>query len=920
MESALRLYLHVFLHDLFSFLGLGTAFSDPRLSSLCRLIARMLLSSHRFRALFTCCCALFVVLGLGGGALHSAHGQTADSLRPAETHQLRALRVDAPPTLDGRLTEALWARADSATGFRQTRPSPGAPASRRTVAHVSYDSEYLYVGARMYDAPDSIAAQVMGRDEFGYTDRFVVSIGSYNNDRNAFVFRVSPAGSRVDGVLSNDTDNDTSWDGVWTAKTRIDSLGWTAEIRIPLSQLRYSAVPPDSTAQWGINFRRDIARYSEGVSWAPLDPTVDRTVSLFGSLRNLRDLPSPRRLELQPYTAGQMDRPAAGNPLNAPTEWTGRVGGDLQYGLTSNTTLQATINPDFGQVEADPSQINLSAFETFFPEKRPFFVEDADIFDVQEAPRLFYSRRIGRQPQGPLPDSAIAHTTPDRTTILGAAKLTGRTAGGWEVGAIEAVTSQESATLIDENGDRGQAVVEPTSNYAAARARKNLRGGRSTVGGVITAANRPGLEPRLADDMHRAAYAGGIDGRHRFGNETYEFSGSVLGSQVRGTSAALQQTQTSPVHYYQRPDADHLSIDSTATTLNGWDLNARLDKIAGRWRWEAAAGATSPGFEINDLGFLQQADEITSAVGLSYFNADTYNSLREVQGSVSYEHAWTFGGAPTQRRLSYAGAVRFLSDRSLELGGDTELATVAPTQLRGGPALRTNGSSRLYVSYEGTRQSALRLDLTTSYRTTFGVDGYSASIEPTLRYRPTTRAEVSLSPTLSLSRDASQYIETVTNGPAPRYVFGKIDRRTFSITTRASYAFTPEATLQVYAQPFVASGDYHAFATVDAPRADAFDDRFARIDARYDAAADAYQVDATPAYSFNNPDFTFKQLRSTVVFRWQYRRGSTLYLVWNRGRTLSENGARFAPARGLGDLFRGGSNTFAVKLDFWLDA
>ncbi len=880
----------------------------------------MLRSPPRVRALLAYWCALSVVLAWGGGAPHPAQGQAADSLRAAETHQLRAVRVDTPPTLDGRLTDAPWARADSATNFRQTRPSPGAPASRRTVARVLYDSEYLYVGARMYDDPDSIAAQVMGRDEFGYTDRFVVSIGSYNNDRNAFVFRVNPVGSRVDGVLSNDTDNDTSWDGVWTAETRIDSLGWTAEIRIPLSQLRYATVPPDSTAKWGINFRRDIARYSEGVSWAPLDPTIDRTVSLFGSLYNLRDLPSPRRLELQPYAAGQMERPAAGTPLSDPTEWTGRVGGDLQYGLTSNTTLQATINPDFGQVEADPSQINLSAFETFFPEKRPFFVEDADIFDVQEAPRLFYSRRIGRQPQGTLPDSAVTHTAPDRTTILGAAKLTGRTAGGWEVGAIEAVTSQESAPLLDESGDRARAVVEPTSNYAAARARKNLNGGRSTVGGIVTAANRPGLEPRLADEMHRAAYAGGVDGRHRFGDETYEVSGSVLGSQVRGTSAALRRTQTSPVHYYQRPDAGYLSVDSTATTLNGWDLNTRLDKIAGRWRWEVAAGATSPGFEINDLGFLRQADEITSAVGLSYFNADTYDSLRDVRGSLSYEQAWSFGGASTQRRLSYAGRIGFLSDRSLELGGDTELATVAPSELRGGPALRTNGSSRLYVSYDGSRQSALRLDLTTSYRTTFGVDGYSASIEPALRYRPTTRAEVSLSPALSLSRDASQYIETVTTGPAPRYVFGKIDRRTVSLTTRASYAFTPEATLQVYAQPFVASGDYHSFATVDAPRADTYADRFAPIDAQYDAAADAYRVDASPPYAFDNPDFTFKQLRSTVVFQWQYRRGSTLYLVWNRGQTLSENNARFAPARGLGDLFRGGSNTFALKIDFWLDA
>jgi hypothetical protein len=831
---------------------------------------------------------------------------------------LQALRVDTPPTVDGRLTEAAWAQADSATGFRQTRPSPGAPASRPTVAHVLYDNDYVYVGARMYDDPDSIAAQVMGRDEFGYTDRFVVSIGSYNNDRNAFVFRVSPVGSRVDGVLANDTDNDTSWDGVWTAETTIDSLGWTAEIRIPLSQLRYAAIPPDSTGKWGINFRRDIARHSEGVSWAPLDPTVDRTVSLFGSLHNLRGLPSPRRLELQPYTAGRLERPETTTALQDPTEWSGRVGGDLQYGLTPSTTLQATINPDFGQVEADPSQINLSAFETFFPEKRPFFVEDADIFDVQEAPRLFYSRRIGRQPQGSLPDSATASTRPDRTTILGAAKLTGRTAGGWEIGAIEAVTAQESATLLDANGNRTRTVVEPTTNYAVARMRKNFRGGRSTVGGIATAAHRPSMESRLADDMHRAAYAGGLDGRHRFGDEHYELSGSLLGSQVRGTPSALRQTQTAPTHYFQRPDADHLSVDSSATSLRGWSLNTTLQKIAGQWRWEAIAGATSPGFEINDLGFLQQADEVSAGVGLSYLDASQGHTFREVQGSLSHERAWTFGGAPTLRTFSYAASVTFRNNHSLELGGNTDRPTVALGQLRGGPALRTNGRSRLYLSYGGNRQSDLRLDLTTSYRTTFGTDGYAASVQPTLRYRPTTRAEVSLSPELSLSRDASQYVDRASPGGATEYVFGTIERRTLSITTRASYTFTPEATLQVYAQPFVASGDYHNFTRVAAPRAAAYADRFAPIDAQYDPTTDTYQVNGSPGYSFDDPDFTFQQLRSTVVFRWQYRRGSTLYLVWNRGRTLSQNEARFTPARSAGDLFRGGSNTFAVKLNFWL--
>jgi len=868
-----------------------------------------------------------LLLGLLTGVLlwtQPAQAQSAaDSTRPALTHQLRALRVDTSPELDGRLTEAAWARADSATGFRQTRPSPGTPASRRTVARVLYDDDHIYVGARMYDDPDSIAAQVLGRDGFGYTDRFIVSLGSYNDDRNAFRFRVSPAGSRVDGVLSNDTDDDTSWDGVWTAETHVDSLGWTVEIRIPLSQLRYATIPEGQTATWGLNFKRDIARRSESASWAPLDPNVDRTVSLYGSLRGLRGLAATRNLEISPYTVGRIERPATSTALQDPTEWSARIGGDVRYGLTPNVSLRATINPDFGQVEADPSRINLSAFETFFPEKRPFFVEGADIFDVQEAPRLFYSRRIGRRPQGAVPDSADVSTMPDRTSILGAAKLTGRTAGNWEIGILDAVTTQETATILDETGDRATPVVEPATHYGVARVRKNLRGGRSTVGGIVTATNRPGLEPRLANDMHRTAYTGGLDGRHRFADETYELSGSLLASQVRGTPTALLQTQTSSAHYFQRPDAGHVSIDSSRTRLSGWSGGTEIEKISGRWRWRTSLRTESPGFEINDLGFFRRADEVSVSGGINYFNAEEGDTFRQIRGELFQHNEWTFGGEPTSRFLFYFFGVTFRNNHSVNLDGQIRTSTLSPTALRGGPALRENGSANVGVNYSSDRRDALQVGLSANYRSAFGTDGYSYGIRPELRWRPTSRATVSLEPRLSVSRDPSQYVESVTEAGQTEYVFGEIRRRTLAVTTRAAYTFSPEITLQLYAQPFIGTGDYSAFATVDRPTADAFETRFDALGSRasYDDATDTYRVDADrdgqTDYSFDDPDFTFQQLRSTVVFRWHYRRGSNLYFVWNRGRTLSRGVADFDPADGFGPLFRGGSNTFAVKMDFW---
>ena len=465
--------------------------------------------------------------------------------------------------------------------------------------------------------------------------------------------------------------------------------------------------------------------------------------------------------------------------------------------------------------------------------------------------------------------------------------------------------------------------MEPATHYGVARVRKNLRGGRSTVGGILTATNRPGLEPRLANDMHRAAYTGGLDGRHRFAEETYEVSGSFLASQVRGTPAALLQTQTGAAHYFQRPDAEHVSVDSSRTRLSGWSGGAALEKISGRWRWQTSVGAESPGFEINDLGFLRRSDEMSVGGGINYFNAEAGNTFRRIRGEVFQYNEWSFGGGAHRRFLFYFLGGTFHNNHSVNVNGQVRLSTLSMTALRGGPALRENGSANVGLNYSSDRQDALQVGLSANYRTAFGTDGHSYGIRPEVRWRPTSRAMVSLEPRLSVSRDPSQYVESVTEAGQTEYVFGEIRRRTLAITTRASYTFSPEITLQLYAQPFIGTGDYNNFATVDQPTADAFGARFDALGDRasFDATDDTYRVDTDrdgrPNYSFGNPDFTFQQLRSTVVFRWQYRRGSTLYLVWNRGRTLSHGVADFSPIDGFGNLFRGGSNTVAVKVDFW---
>jgi hypothetical protein len=423
--------------------------------------------------------------------------------------------------------------------------------------------------------------------------------------------------------------------------------------------------------------------------------------------------------------------------------------------------------------------------------------------------------------------------------------------------------------------------------------------------------------------MHRAAYTGGLDGRHRFADETYALSGSVLASQVRGTPGALLRTQTDATHYFQRPDADHVSVDSSRTRLSGWSGGAELKRIRGRWRWETSVGATSPGFEINDLGFLRRGDEMSVGAGLNYSDPEEGDLFRRVNARLFQYNEWTFGGEPTERFLFYFLGGTFRNNHSLNVNGRVQLSSFSMTALRGGPALRENSNASVGLNYNSDRRNALQVGLSANYQRAFGTYGRSYGLRSELRWRPTARATVSMEPRLSISRDPSQYVTSVTDDGDTEYVFGEIERRTAAVTTRASYTFSPELTLQVYAQPFIGTGEYSAFSTVDQPAAEAFGARFDALEDQADVSTtdDTYQVDTDrdgqTDYTFGDPDFTFQQLRSTVVFRWQYQRGSNLYLVWNRGRTLSDGTADFAPVDGLGALFRGGANTFAVKMDFW---
>ena len=859
----------------------------------------------------------------------------AAGLRPDPSPPLHlvAQRASAPPVLEGRLDEPLWASAPVASGFVQARPVPGAAGTERTEVRVAYDDGAVYVAARMFDTrPDSIVGRLARRDQDVHSDWFSVALDSYHDRRTAFVFAVNPRGVKRDLVITNDQGGDDGWDAVWDAAVRTDSLGWTVEFRIPLSQLRFRA--GDGGGTWGINFERRIARRDEVSHWAPLPPDASGVVSRYGTLQGLRGLRAPRRLEVQPYTVARVTRApgAAADPYHQPTEWFGSAGADVKYGLTSELTLTATINPDFGQVEADPSEVNLSGFESYFEEKRPFFTEGADLFQTGY-PQLFYSRRVGRAPQGSPPAADFADVPPS-TTILGAAKLTGKT-GGWSIGLLDAVTADERARFTSAQG-QGSARVEPLTNYAVARIARDFRGGRSGVGGIVTATHRR-LDGGF-DFLPSSGYAGGIDARHRFGD--YEVSGAVLGSLIAGSDTAVARVQRGAGHYFQRPGARHLAYDPSRGTLGGYAAHATVEKTGGgSWSWQLYGHAFSPGFEVNDLGYHFGADELRQYAVVGYQQHKPGRVFRNWHASVSQAADWTFGG---ERKDAFVEA-----DFGFQLPNQwnafgwfmRHVGGIAPDALRGGPAVLWPGQSMGGLSLRTDPRRKVRLGFGSNWSVQDGTGTRRLSLSPSVTVRPSQRMDVSLRPSLSWNRATWQYVgrrRDANAGGVDRYVVGHLDQATASLTARVDLSFTPELSLQLYASPFVSAGDYTDFREVANPRARGFDSRFRPLGGELRecvapsggvfygvrAQRDGCGTDeggAGFAYRFGNPDFNLREFRSNAVLRWEYRPGSTLFVVWSNGRSSFAADGRMDAWDDTADLFRArGINVLLVKLSYWL--
>jgi hypothetical protein len=860
-----------------------------------------------------------------------AGGTEGDTLRQTDARAVRALQAvriqGSPPVIDGDLSDPVWQTAPVATDFVQVEPREGAPASERTEARILYDDEALYVAIRAFDSsPDSITAQLTRRDQHSVSDRVHVLIDSYFDRRTAFHFAVNPVGVKMDFYRYDDNREDIGWDAVWDVATRVDEEGWTAEFRIPLSQLRFSGAPVQT---WGINFGRDIARRNELSVWAPISNRDPRVVSRFGELHGIRNLQPPSRIEVLPYTAASAARTPGdpSNPFWSSTDGAVEVGADLRFGVTSDLTLDLTVNPDFGQVEADPAQVNLTAFETFFPERRPFFQEGAGIFRFGiglgdgdgEQEQLFYSRRIGRAPQGPSPQGDWVDR-PSQTRILTAGKLSGKTDGGWSIGMLSALTGSASARAFLD-GETVTHEVEPRTSYSVARLQKDFRDGASSVGGIATGTFRDG--PGAGGlGLHRDAVTGGIDLRHRFRDETFEVAGYLVGSRVSGTPEVLEATQRSSARYFQRPDADHVSVDPSATSLTGWSGYLEVFKTGGGpLRFASLTLARSPGFEVNDLGFMPRADAITQVLWMGYLQTEPGERLRRWNLNTNIASGWTFGREHTGMSGNVNGSLTTHGNVGLWGGVNMNSRGLSTNLLRGGPAFRTE---RAYNGWNGFNTDGRRdwqLNLNGNWQLRPESDSWMMSVSPNLRWLPSERATIRFGPSFTRRVDDRQWVDRVPLDDEPAYVFGRMEQSTLALNIRAEAAVTPTLSLQLFAQPFVSAGSFTDFRRVTAPRAQRYADRFEPVDAEFRDGR--FRVDLTgngEEESFRNPNFNSLQFRSNAVLRWEYRPGSTLFLVWAQTRDHFDREGRFQVGRDLDDLFSArADNVFMVKVNYWLN-
>jgi len=831
--------------------------------------------------------------------------------------------VTPRPVIDGKLDDECWKHGTWAGDYTQFIPNEGAKPTYPTELNIQYDDKYLYIAFRAYDyEPDKIMRYAGGRDEIA-GDVVGVTFDSYRDYRTGFEFSVTAWGQKIDLVLFNPMNWDFNWNAVWRCKTGLEDSAWVAELEVPLSQLRYSN---QDEQVWGMHTWRWIARLQEESNWEKQSKTGPGMLYNFGELRGIKGLKKSRRFEIMPFTLGDLRtlKEEPGNPftLNGKA-WGGNMGLDAKIGVSSNFTVDLTVNPDFGQVESDPSVMNLTAFETFYEEKRPFFLEGLTIFDYDfDNQTLFYSRRIGHAPSLTIEDNDTAFVKmPDKTTILSALKFSGTTSKGLSLGFIQSITAGEYAKISDKDGNKSRRNVEPLTNYMVARIQKGYNEGSTVLGGMLTSTNRFIEDPGL-DFLTRNAFTGGLDLIHRWKDKEFYIDARLIGSYVSGSARSIRELQESSARYYQRPDADYLNYDTTRTSLSGFGGKFRIGKGAkGFWRYSTGLNWLSPGLELNDLGYMRTVDEINQQNEVSYFVNQPVSVFRTYTITLEQFNSWNFNGT----FLGSGGHLSFESEFKNKWSLNTNLIfhSGAPETrlLRGGYQFLIPPSFTSFGHLRTDPSKRIIFSLNYDYRYSGHDSKNSYQLSPGISIRPLNALKFEVTAGYENNIDELQYVTTLNQGTERRYILGKIDQQTLNLTFRVDLNITPEFSVQYYGSPFVSKGRYSDFKKVVNPAAKNFTERFSVFNDPL-LSGGIYLLDDNndliPDYSIQNPDFIFHQFRSNFVAKWEYRLGSYIYFVWSSERT----GFMDSPDVSLGDSMSKlwkvfPKNIFLIKINYW---
>ena len=876
--------------------------------------------------ILACCIAQFA---------YSQETTTTNSTVPKRVYNTK--RVMKAPVLDGILTDETWNSVEWVGDFKQWMPDEGKDPVQKTKFKIIYDESNIYVAVRCYDTePDKIVNRLSRRDG-NDGDWIEINLDSYHDLRTGFAFTVTAAGVKGEEAISaNGSEWDKSWNPIWYVKTNIDKEGWTAEMKIPLTQVRFS---DEEEQVWGLQMHRNNFRENERSIWQRIPRDLPGWVSNIGELHGIKNIKPQKQLEIQPYVVGQTEtfKKVVGNPFETGKRSSANFGLDGKVGITNNLTLDFTVNPDFGQVEADPSAIALDGFQIFQKEQRPFFVENKNIFDYQVTKaqaggpftrdNVFYSRRIGRSPQAGTTANTINSgeyvERPGNTTILGAAKFSGKTQSGLSIGILEAVTQEEVAT-IDYNGQRREEVVEPLTNFFLTRLQKEYNNSNTLVGGILTATSRNLTDTNISS-LHNAAYTGGIDVRHQWNNRSWYVEGNVVLSKVVGSAESIYNTQTSLRHNFQRVDATHVDVDATRTSLTGTGGNIKIGKSGGgNFVFDTGVTWRSPELEMNDMGFQRNADDITHYNWMAYRSLKPFSIFRRLQVNYNHYVSWNFEGKHTYLGINTNSHATFKNNWRTGFGLHYVTVDFTDSALRGGPMLKLPNSLdyNMYIRSNESKkvQFNARAGQTkgaeNSFTRTFASVG--------MTYVPINSLNVSVDASVNSNKQELQYVTTNLYNANARYINASLDQDTFNLSLRLNYTISPTISIQYYGSPFISRGRYKNFKYITNSLADKFTDRYqsyASNQISYDGNSDSYLVDEnrdnTTDYTIGNPNFSFIQFQSNLVARWEYIPGSEVFLVWSQGLTGSgDPSADLLPSLKDNIIGQTSHNIFLVKATY----